>query len=172
MIKVGTRLQVMRGTAKQTGGGLKKKDLKYNKHGKIVSKKISNKIMKGGMRGESTIVYIDGIIYNLVKIKSYSISASAEWVTSNELFACVIQNIDATLTANIIEKHEDNYTIIHKQENKTTLQDLPNRSRTLKMPFPRQNRVNIKDLEQNTLRLEFSDQDNKDEFLRITRIVM
>ena len=59
MIKVGTRLQVMRGIAKQTGGGLKKKDLKYNKHGKIVSKKISDKIMKGGYIISSIIV--DGI---------------------------------------------------------------------------------------------------------------
>jgi hypothetical protein len=41
----------MHGNAKQTGGGLKKKDLKYNKHGKIVSKKasaIATKKMKGG----------------------------------------------------------------------------------------------------------------------------
>lgn len=52
---IGTRLQVMRGTAKQTGGGLMKKDLIYNKYNKIVSKKISmkyskkfGKIMKGG----------------------------------------------------------------------------------------------------------------------------
>jgi hypothetical protein len=39
--KIGSRAQVMHGTAKMTGGGLKKKDLKYNKHGKIVSKKLS-----------------------------------------------------------------------------------------------------------------------------------
>ena len=52
---IGTRLQVMRGTAKQTSGGLMKKDLIYNKYNKIVSKKISmkyskkfGKIMKGG----------------------------------------------------------------------------------------------------------------------------
>ena len=31
----------MHGTAKMTGGGLRKKDLKYNKQGKIVSKKMS-----------------------------------------------------------------------------------------------------------------------------------
>ena len=31
----------MHGNAYQTGGGLKKKDLKYNKHGKIVSKRMS-----------------------------------------------------------------------------------------------------------------------------------
>ena len=41
MQRVGSRAQVMHGNAKQTGGGLKKKDLKYNKQGKIVSKKMS-----------------------------------------------------------------------------------------------------------------------------------
>ena len=54
MKRVGTRVQVMHGNAKQTGGGLKKKDLKYNKHGKIVSKKasaIATKKMKGGGTG-------------------------------------------------------------------------------------------------------------------------
>lgn len=39
--RVGTRAQVMHGNAKMTGGGLMKKDLKYNKTGKIVSKKLS-----------------------------------------------------------------------------------------------------------------------------------
>ena len=39
--RVGSRAQVMHGNAKMTGGGLKKKDLKYNKDGKIVSKKLS-----------------------------------------------------------------------------------------------------------------------------------
>jgi endonuclease/exonuclease/phosphatase family metal-dependent hydrolase len=41
MQRIGSRAQVMHGTAKQTGGGLKKKDLKYNKQDKIVSKKMS-----------------------------------------------------------------------------------------------------------------------------------
>ena len=44
--KIGTRLQVMNGTAKQTGGGLKRKDLKYNTKGKIVSKRLSNHAKK------------------------------------------------------------------------------------------------------------------------------
>ena len=51
MQRIGSRAQVMHGNAKMTGGGLKKKDLKYNKHGKIVSKKASanaTKKMKGG----------------------------------------------------------------------------------------------------------------------------
>ena len=40
---VGKRAQVMHGTAHHTSGGLEKKDLKYNKHGKIVSRKKSAK---------------------------------------------------------------------------------------------------------------------------------
>lgn len=39
--KVGSRAQVMHGSAKHTSGGLTKKDLKYNKWGRIVSRKKS-----------------------------------------------------------------------------------------------------------------------------------
>ena len=43
MKNLGTRKEVMKREAKQTGGGLKIDDLMYNKYGKIVSKKMSNK---------------------------------------------------------------------------------------------------------------------------------
>ena len=46
MQRVGSRAQVMHGNAKMTGGGLRKKDLKYNKQGKIVSKKMSTRAKK------------------------------------------------------------------------------------------------------------------------------
>lgn len=39
--RLGSRAQVMHGTAYMTGGGLRKAHLKYNKHGRIVSKKLS-----------------------------------------------------------------------------------------------------------------------------------
>lgn len=39
----GSRSEVMHGVAKHTKGNLTKKDLKYNKHGRIVSKKMSQK---------------------------------------------------------------------------------------------------------------------------------
>lgn len=42
----GSRREVMYGSAKQTTGGLQKKDLKYNKHGRIVSKKRSMRAKK------------------------------------------------------------------------------------------------------------------------------
>ena len=41
MKKFGSRSSVMHGNSLMTAGGLRKKDLKYNKHGKIVSKKLS-----------------------------------------------------------------------------------------------------------------------------------
>ena len=54
MINIGSRSQVMRGTANKTSGGLTKSQLKYNKQGKIVSKKASalakknNRLVKAG----------------------------------------------------------------------------------------------------------------------------
>ena len=46
MEKIGSRAKVMHGTAEKTSGGLKQNDLKYNKFGKIVSKKASLKAKK------------------------------------------------------------------------------------------------------------------------------
>jgi hypothetical protein len=43
---VGSRAQVMHGTADHTSGGLTKGDLKYNKAGRIVSRKKSMKAKK------------------------------------------------------------------------------------------------------------------------------
>ena len=51
---VGSRAQVMSGSAVKTPGNLRKKDLKYNKQGRIVSKKRSarakkeNRLVKAG----------------------------------------------------------------------------------------------------------------------------
>lgn len=41
MDRIGTRCKVFNGSAKQTSGGLTKSDLKKNKHGRIVSKRMS-----------------------------------------------------------------------------------------------------------------------------------
>jgi hypothetical protein len=46
MKTIGTRAEVMHSVAKRTSGGLTKKDLKYNKHGRIVSVKMSNRAKK------------------------------------------------------------------------------------------------------------------------------
>jgi hypothetical protein len=44
MLTVGSKAQVFHGTAKHTSGGLEKKDLVQNKHGRIVSRR---KMMAG-----------------------------------------------------------------------------------------------------------------------------
>jgi hypothetical protein len=46
MTRIGSRAQVMHGTAHHTTGGLTKTDLKYNKWGRIVSKAKSQKAKK------------------------------------------------------------------------------------------------------------------------------
>jgi hypothetical protein len=46
MSQIGSRAQVMHGSAHHTSGGLTKGDLKYNKHGRIVSRKKSAKAKK------------------------------------------------------------------------------------------------------------------------------
>ena len=43
MRTIGSRAEVMHGTAHHTSGGLTRKDLKYNKHGRIVSRKASER---------------------------------------------------------------------------------------------------------------------------------
>lgn len=48
IMSVGSRAQVMHGSAKRTAGGLTKKDLMYNKSGGIVSRKKSMTMKKGG----------------------------------------------------------------------------------------------------------------------------
>jgi hypothetical protein len=52
---VGSRAQVMNGTADKTSGGLYKKDLEYNKYGKIVSKKASTAAKKSNNLGDCKV---------------------------------------------------------------------------------------------------------------------
>ena len=88
----GSRAQVMHGTAKKTSGGLTKSQLKYNKQGKIVSKKASalakknNRLVKAGyvtrkgvfgsggkmMGGENNNYEITGQINSHFKIKFFN----------------------------------------------------------------------------------------------------
>jgi len=65
----GTRVEVFRGKAKHTSGGLKKTDLVHNKNGKIVSKNASaaarknNNLVKAGYtteKGKFGAVYVGG----------------------------------------------------------------------------------------------------------------
>ena len=77
-LKIGSRSQVMHGSAKITSGGLSKKDLKYNKNGKIISRKASNSAKKrinkkkGGDGTSSKDIfykYRNLVLNNLKKLK-------------------------------------------------------------------------------------------------------
>lgn len=63
---IGSRAQVMHGNAKKTSGGLTKTQLKYNKQGKIVSKKASalanknNRLVKAGYKTHKGVFGIIG----------------------------------------------------------------------------------------------------------------
>jgi hypothetical protein len=103
MKRVGTRVQVMHGNAKQTGGGLKKKDLKYNKHGKIVSKKASanaTKKMKGGGQVGGT-----NIRMKTGNITKYSIGQRVYNMgvqnNINGIITDIVLNNDKSLSGNI-----------------------------------------------------------------------
>jgi hypothetical protein len=60
MNRIGSRREVMNGTAKMTGGGLNKTNLKYNKFGKIVSKKMSVIAKKNNRLQEAGFYNIKG----------------------------------------------------------------------------------------------------------------
>ena len=58
--RVGSRAQVWHGNAKQTSGGLKKKDLKKNKWGRIVSRKQSERAKKENRLGKAGYTAVKG----------------------------------------------------------------------------------------------------------------
>ena len=58
----GSRYQVMHGTAKKTSGGLTKSHLKYNKQGKIVSKKASALAKKNNRLGKTGYVTRNNVV--------------------------------------------------------------------------------------------------------------
>jgi len=84
----GSRAMVMHGTAKKTSGGLTKSQLKYNKRGKIVSKKASalakknNRLVNAGFvtkKGEFGTVMKGGLGDVKIKLKNVIGKFGSEW---------------------------------------------------------------------------------------------
>ena len=148
MKRVGTRVQVMHGNAKQTGGGLKKKDLKYNKHGKIVSKKasaVATKKMKGGgtniqkyeMKGGDSFY---GATYTLTGINTHmnvilcKIPSKGTRILSLSKYHLIrinILNIILSLNMGLVDiftkslgktTYGGNYTLTHTRESSSEIQ--------------------------------------------------
>ena len=63
----GTRAEVMHGTARRTSGGLTKGDLKYNKSGRIVSKKKSQQAKKDKRLEKVTKSQLETFIKNHIE---------------------------------------------------------------------------------------------------------
>ena len=57
---VGSRAEVMHGNAMKTSGGLVKKNLKYNKNGRIVSRKKSSQAKKQDHLGKAGYATVPG----------------------------------------------------------------------------------------------------------------
>ena len=113
MPTVGTRAQVMHGTAKKTSGGLTSKDLKYNKSGHIVSKRVSalakqqqklkkagyttvkgqfgavkigSKHMKGGDKNKYYLIIVEDETKNPVQIKLKEYKNTNNYIEDNSHF--------------------------------------------------------------------------------------
>ena len=92
---IGSRAQVMHGTAKKTGGGLLKKDLKYNAQGKIVSKRASKSAKKSNNLVNAGYVTQKGVFGAINTQKggnNYPNDINVEWILSppddNVNFTC------------------------------------------------------------------------------------
>ena len=71
-MRVGSRAQVMNGTAQQTSGGLKKNNLKYNGSGRIVSKKKSVQAKKDQRLKKAGWTYEKGV-FGAIKIEDKNV---------------------------------------------------------------------------------------------------
>lgn len=69
MVLVGSRAKVMHGTADKTSGGLTSADLKYNKYGKIVSRKASNSAKKSNNLKKAGYTTVKGQFGSVYKHK-------------------------------------------------------------------------------------------------------
>ena len=109
--KIGTRLEVMNGIAKMTGGGLTKRQLKYNKKGKIVSIKASNSakkknnLIKGGYKkqhgGRCVKILSQGTNNSSLKITKTRTKTRTKIVNRESVLDTIlrsIKSIDGTLT--------------------------------------------------------------------------
>ena len=99
-LSVGSRAQVIHGNAKKTSGGLTKKQLKYNKQGKIVSRKASalakknNRLVKAGYvtkKGEFGVSMKGGVGYNNVKKSIFMTNTKRNQIIQN------LQNLQSTI---------------------------------------------------------------------------
>jgi predicted RNase H-like nuclease (RuvC/YqgF family) len=140
MEKVGSRAKVMHGTAEKTSGGLKKNDLKYNKYGKIVSKKASlsakkvNNLGKAGystkkgifgyiLKGGSTNNVINNKVVNNKVVKTESPENKEKWIRISETRKQLVSEItgNKNMTGDLMKLY--NELNMMEMENKQSNKD-------------------------------------------------
>ena len=108
--KSGTRHEVMSGIAKMTGGGLRKKDLKINNKGKIVSKKLS-KIAKERnnlqIGGGDTIQFSISDRSKSLKYFLEKFVSKGQWNINNKITEIYLDAIDNGAVINWTESETD-----------------------------------------------------------------
>ena len=105
-LRIGTRAQVMHGTAKMTGGGLTKKQLKYNKRGKIVSRKASRTAKKNNRLVKSGYVTRKGV-FGVVRKGGMNEAAATAYSNSNSNFNILKNNLNFENEMHVIKDIKD-----------------------------------------------------------------
>ena len=126
---IGSRAQVMHGTANKTSGGLTKSQLKYNKQGKIVSRKASalakknNRLVKAGYKTYKGVFGVnmsggDNISNETqIRFKQNSTSNTIHTMNARDLYKIMFRSLDESISniSNILENPTSyNITIRNK----------------------------------------------------------
>ena len=98
MNRVGSRSSVMHRNAYMTGGGLKKKDLKYNKHGKIVSKRMSAIAKKEKRLQKAGYITEPGVFRLFQKQRGGAAQLNTVHIVLNDLYDYFRQTPDSSRT--------------------------------------------------------------------------
>ena len=166
---LGSRAQVMHGTAKKTSGGLTKSQLKYNKQGKIVSKKASalakknNRLVKAGYKTQKGV--FSGGMKGGGKTNQLSI-----YETGGDWYDFTYESVDGNKV--ILNSGRSSPETIHKTDN--LYYEEPNKSK-FKSFISKPNRIDIYKLYDRSIefmfRLSFFNSSEKEDFIRIAGIV-
>ena len=125
MQRVGTRCQVMHGNAKMTGGGLRKKDLKYNKQGKIVSKKVSARAKREKRLQKAGWVTTKGQFGAFQMKGGASTSEQPPWTSIKEDIHKVLLSINSEAKEfTEIQKEKLNFNLFFDHEENKFIKDI------------------------------------------------
>jgi len=168
----GSRAQVMHGTARKTTGGLTKSQLKYNKQGKIVSRKAStlakknNRLVKAGYSitkgvfGSKKMKGVgddDVIVSYKDVIVSYKLPSQRSWTKG------IIDINDENFTISSLEKIHNAYIEIAQGDYNKYIKN----PRTSERGYHSPHRLDLKKDDIVTLSLKFNKKTKLDSFISV-----